>query len=480
MKFCSGSKQAVPEYCRNPCPENGSKKHMKYTQLKVLAAIVFFGPIAANTCFAATTVIVNVNVVPMSSEVVIAQQSVVVVDDKIAMIGHVDTIPVPVGAAIIDGTDRFLIPGLAEMHAHVTSTDPEQVERLSTLFVANGITTIRGMLGQPSHLILRDQFASGEVFGPRLITSGPSLNGRSVSGAADATRQVREQKVAGYDFIKVHPGLSSAEFLALASTANEIGMPYAGHVPVAAGVRQALNLQMATIDHLDGYFAAMLPASEGGEGGYGGFFDVMLANVLNADEIPKIVAATKKAGTWNVPTQALVEQMIDDTTFMELEERPEMRFVPPETLESWISGKKAVLNERGFDAETAAQAVMLRRRLILELHEAGAGLLLGSDAPQAFNVPGYSVHRELATLVAAGLSPYEALRTGTAAVAEFLGSNGGIVAEGKDADLILLDANPLEDIQNSKRIHGVMLRGDWYSEVELEKRVERFEIQDND
>jgi len=430
--------------------------------------------------YADTTVIVNVNVVPMSSEVVLAEQSVVIVDDKIATIGHVDTIPVPIGAAVVDGTDRFLIPGLAEMHAHVTSTDAWQVDRLSTLFIANGITTIRGMLGQPSHLALRDQFANGEVFGPRLITSGPSLNGRSVSGTADAERQVREQKSAGYDFIKVHPGLSNAEFIALADTANEIGMPYGGHVPVAAGVRQALNKRMATIDHLDGYFAALLPVSEDGAGGYGGFFDVLLAGVLNAEEISEIVAATRDAQTWNVPTEVLIEQMIDDTPMMELKERPEMRYVPAETLERWISARKATLSERGFNAETAALAITLRRRLILEMHEAGAGLLLGSDAPQAFNVPGFSIHRELATLVAAGLSPYEAIRTGTVAVAEFLGSNGGVVAEGKDADLILLDANPLEDIQNSQRIHGVMLRGQWHSEIELEERLNAYENQDED
>jgi len=452
---------------------------MKYTFLKVVTVIVF-GLITTDTCIAATTVIVNVNVVPMNSDVVIAQQSVVVVDDKIATIGHVDTIPVPIGAAIIDGTDRFLIPGLAEMHAHVTSTDAWQVERLSTLFIANGVTTIRGMLGQPSHLTLREQLASGEVFGPRLITSGPSLNGRSVSGAADAERQVREQKAAGYDFIKVHPGLSDVEFAALANTANEIGMPYAGHVPVAAGVRQALDMQMATIDHLDGYFAALLPASEVGAGGYGGFFDVMLASVLNAEEIPEIVAATKEARTWNVPTEVLIEQMIDDTPITELRVRPEMRYVPAETLTRWIASKEAALNERGFDAETAALAISLRRRLILEMHEAGAGLLLGSDAPQFFNVPGFSIHRELDALVAAGLSPYEAIRTGTVAVSEFLGSNGGVVAEGRDADLILLDANPLEEIENSKRIHGVMIRGHWYPKTELGERIKRYEVQGDD
>jgi len=445
-------------------------------RLALLASCV----VAVTCTHADTTVIVNVNVVPMSSELVVAQQSVVVIDDKIATIGHVDTIPVPKGAEVIDGTDRFLIPGLAEMHAHVTSTDARQVDRLSTLFIANGVTTIRGMLGQPSHLVLREQFESGEVFGPRLVTSGPSLNGRSVSGAVDAERQVREQKAAGYDFIKVHPGLSNAEFSALADTANEIGMPYGGHVPVAAGVRQALNKRMATIDHLDGYFAALLPVSEGGGGGYGGFFDVMLAGVLNADEIPGIVAATKNAQTWNVPTEVLVEQMIDNTPMTELQKRPEMRYVPAETLKRWISSKEEALNERGFNAETAALAITLRRRLILELNEAGAGLLLGSDAPQVFNVPGFSIHRELVALVAAGLSPYEAIRTGTVAAAEFLSSNGGIVAQGKDADLILLDANPLEDIQNSKRIHGVMLRGHWYPKAELEERLKLYEIQDNE
>lgn len=440
-------------------------------------ALIVICLLAVTSSYADTTVIVNVNVVPMTSEVVLPEQSVVIVDGRISKIGHVDTVPVPKDAAVVDGTDRFLMPGLAEMHAHVTSTEPDQVDRLATLFVANGITTIRGMLGQAGHLVLRDQLASGEVFGPRLVTSGPSLNGRSVSGAADAARQVREQKAAGYDFIKVHPGLDSDEFAALADTANEIGMPYAGHVPVAAGVHTALQSNMATIDHLDGYFAALLPAGSHGSGGFGGFFDVMLADELDVGQISELVAATKDAGTWNVPTQVLIEQLIDETPLTELKKRPETRYVSAATVRNWIAAKEAQLNERGFDAETAALAIKLRRRLILELHEAGAGLLLGSDAPQTFNVPGFSTHRELDALVAAGLSPFEALRTGTAAVAMFLGSNGGIVAAGKDADLILLNANPLDDIKNSNRIHGVMLRGQWFPATELQARLERYVVQ---
>lgn len=455
----------------------GSNRQMKKLTLKSITLIIF-GLFTACSSHADTTVFVNVNVVPMTSEIAIPQQTVVTVDGRIAQIDHVDSVPVPKGSTVVDGTDRYLMPGLAEMHAHVTGTDPRQVDRMSTLFVANGITTIRGMLGRPSHLRLRDQFESGEVFGPRLVTSGPSLNGRSVSGATDAARQVREQKAAGYDFIKVHPGLSRDEFVALANTANEIGIPYAGHVPVAAGVREALRSNMATIDHLDGYFAALLPASSGGSGGFGGLFGVMLADELDVDEIPRIVAATLDAGTWNVPTEVLIEQLIDDTPVVELKRRPEARYVSAETVRGWVATKEAQLSDRTFDPETAALAIELRRRLIYELHKAGAGLLLGSDAPQTFNVPGFSTHRELDALVAAGLTPFEALRTGTVAVAKFLDSNGGIIAEGKDADMILLDANPLEDIRNAARIHGVMLRGRWLPAIELHSRLERYIVQD--
>jgi imidazolonepropionase-like amidohydrolase len=306
------------------------------------------------------------------------------------------------------------------------------------------------------------------------VTSGPSVNGRSVEGAEQARRMVRDQHAAGYDFIKVHPGPTRDEFEAVAETANALGMPFAGHVPVAVGVRRALELKMATIDHLDGYFAAMLPSDSPGEGGYGGFFDVFLADDLDANLIPEFARATAEAGTWNVPTEVLIEQLVDDTPIAELRNRPEMRYMPAETVDNWARAKEQQLADRDYDPAVAMLAVELRRRLILELHRAGAGLLLGSDSPQVFNVPGFATHRELEALVAAGLTPYEALRTGTVAVAEFLGSKAGIVAVGRDADLVLLDANPLDDIGNSRRIHGVMLRGTWYASGDLEQRLDKY------
>lgn len=430
--------------------------------------------LAAPAGVAETTAFVNVNVVPMTSERVVEQQTVVVDNGHIAAIGHVDEVPIPEQARVIDGTDRFLMPGLSEMHAHVPASDSPELDRYFSLYVANGVTTVRGMLGQPSHLALREDLLGGRVFGPRLYTSGPSLNGRSVNGAAHARQLVKEQHAAGYDFIKVHPGLNTDEFEALAETANALKMPYAGHVPVATGVSRALELNMASIDHLDGYMAALLPANSVGSGGYGGFFDVMLANEIETDRIVELARETAAAGTWNVPTEVLVELRVDETPVSELRNRPEMRYMPAATVQRWEKDKAAVVGASDFDPEVVAAAIEIRRKLIFELQRAGAGLLLGSDSPQVFNVPGFSIHRELDVLVAAGLTPYEALRTGTAAVAEFLDDDTGIVAVGHAADLVLLDANPLDDIRNAHRIHGVMVRGHWNSAEALAERLEPY------
>jgi len=434
--------------------------------------------VAAPALMAQPTAVVNVNVVPMVTETVIRQQTVIVDNGVITALGPVDDIAIPEDTTVIDGTDRFLMPGLAEMHAHVPGAGSDELDRYFSLYVANGVTTVRGMLGQKSHLELRERLLDDKVFGPRLVTSGPSFNGRSVSGVNQARQMVREQHRVGYDFIKIHPGLTSDEFIAVGETANELDMPFAGHVPVAAGIDRALQLQIATIDHLDGYFAALLPAHSDGSGGYGGFFDVMLADELDADAIPDIARATAEAGVWNVPTQVLVEVRVNATPVTELRNRPGMQYMPEATLDRWVASKETLLAERDFSPEVAERAIQLRRQLILELHNAGAGLLLGSDSPQVFNVPGYSIHDELDTLVAAGLTPYEALRTGTVAVAEFLGSNTGVIAVGREADMVLLDANPLDKIRNARRIHGVVLRGTWHSADSLEKRLSRYAISD--
>ena len=183
------------------------------------------------------------------------------------------------------------------------------------------------------------------------------------------------------------------------------------------------------------------------------------------------------AGVWNVPTQSLFEHTANAIPPEDIGDWPEMKYASRAAVERWIEIKREITADRDFERAIADRAIELRRRLIRELHAAGAGLLLGSDSPQRFNVPGFALHRELEYLVAAGLTPFEALETGTVAVARFFGEEDdrGTVEIGKFADLMLLDENPLADIGNSRRVHGTMLRGRWVSRTELDAILERAE-----
>jgi imidazolonepropionase-like amidohydrolase len=443
---------------------------MIYRALLLLKLAAFASP-----AFADSFAFVNVNVVPMTTETIMEAQSVVITDGKIVAIGDVKSTALPKDAFIVDGTDRYLMPGLAEMHAHVPGASSKDLSRVLTLFVANGVTLIRGMLGQPSHLELRQQLASGEMLGPRLVTSGPSFNGNSVTNPTQAVAMVKEQFAAGYDFLKIHPGLSLAEFQAIARAANEFGMPFAGHVPEDVTVEQAIDAGIATIDHLDGYMASLIVANDDPTGGYGGFFGVYLAEFADVSRIDDIAAATAEKGVWNVPTEILFEQWLSEADAERLASRAEMKYMPAGVVENWKATKQETLRDPQYDPEVVARAIELRRKIILALQQSGAGLLLGSDAPQVFNVPGFSVHRELALLVESGLSPFEALQSGTVYPATFLDIEDriGTVQAGLDADLILLDGNPLEDISNSRRVHGVMLQGRWLSRQKLDRMLRK-------
>ena len=432
----------------------------------------------ASASMAETTAFVNVNVIPMTSERVLETRTVVVTDGVITTIGAFGDTPVPGDATVVDGTDRYLMPGLAEMHGHVPGVSAGSLERVLTLYVANGVTTVRGMLGQPSHLTLRDDIEAGRVLGPRLVTSGPSFNGRSVSSPEQGAKMVRDQHAAGYDFLKIHPGLTRDEFDAVAATANDLGIPFAGHVPEDVGVRRALDAGIATIDHLDGYMQALLRPNEDSTGGVSGFFGVFIADMVDESEIEGIAAATAAAGTWNVPTESLFAHVTSPSLAVDdMVNWPEMKYMDAGTVLRWQSAKEDLLADVNYDADTALAAIRIRQALLLALHEAGAGLLLGSDSPQIFNVPGFALHRELEFIVAAGISPYEALKSGTANPASYFGQDAeyGRVQEGLVADLVLLDANPLVDIGNSRRIHGVMLRGRWLSRGELDDMLTSFE-----
>lgn len=414
----------------------------------------------------------------MTSETILKSQTLVVTDGIITAIGGTAQTAVPHDAVIVDGTDRYLMPGIAEMHGHVPGRASGNLDRVLSLYIANGVTTVRGMLGQPSHLLLRDEIDKRKLLGPRLITSGPSFNGRSVTSLEQAKAMVAEQHAAGYDFLKIHPGLTLDEFNAVAETANRQGIRFAGHVPEDVGVQRALDAGIATIDHLDGYMESLLPAHEDPSGGLSGFFGVFIADQAVDAKIDDIAAATAVAGTWNVPTESLFEHVALDTKSPdEMARLPEMKYMPAATIAQWKGAKRNVIDDENYASKTATRAVAIRRKLIVALSNAGAGLLLGSDSPQIFNVPGFSLHRELEYLVAAGLTPFEALSMGTSNAARFLAAQSvfGTLEVGLEADLVLLDANPLADVRNSKRIHGVMVRGQWLSRADLNRMLRQYE-----
>jgi imidazolonepropionase-like amidohydrolase len=409
------------------------------------------------------TLIRNVTVIPMDTERRIDAQFVHLRDGVIVGIGDDAQAPTLSGAISIEGTGKFLIPGISEMHAHVppTTQNPDYMAEVLFLYKANGITTVRGMLGHPLHLELREKAARGEIVSPRIFTSGPSINGQSAPTPERVDHMVREQKAAGYDLLKLHPGLSRATFDQMVLTANEVGIPYAGHVSDAVGLPRALEAKQISVDHLDGYIPLLIPESVQVSSLPILFFGWNLIPHVDESLIPESVRRTKESGIWNVPTQSLIEHLLGPDPIDSLASRPEMAYVPKSMLQSWRNAKQGYLDNPNFSVEIGQEFVRIRRALISEMNRQGAGLLLGSDAPQIFNVPGFAIHHEMRMMVESGLTPYEVLRAGTVNVATYFNetNSAGSIEIGKRADLVLLDADPLLDIAHMTRVHAVWAGG---------------------
>jgi imidazolonepropionase-like amidohydrolase len=420
----------------------------------------------------APVVFTGASVIPMDRETVLANQTVIVENGRITYVGAPRS--APAGATSIDARGKFLMPAIAEFHAHVPSgAQAVHAHRTLSLYVLAGVTTARGMLGAPMHLALRDSIAAGQLLGPRLLTSGPSFNGNSATSPSVAATMVRDQKAAGYDLLKIHPGVPRAAFDSLAIVANALRIPFSGHVPLEVGLDAALTSKYSTIDHLDGMVEAMYAGTQPLTPQANGFFGLGIMPQLDMTRFDAIVNRIKASGVAMVPTQILLDNYANDATGDELTSLPEFRYWVPQQVISWRNNKNAYLAQAPVSRDQRQAFMALRRRLIKALYDGGVPFLLGSDAPQLWNVPGFSAHRELGSMVAAGLTPYQALRTGTVDVAKFLGEEGrsGVVRAGARADLLLLDANPLDAIANSLRINGVMVNGRWIGPAERERML---------
>lgn len=432
------------------------------------------GPLAADTGVVAFT---NVNVVPMDRERVLEDRTVLVRGERIAEMGPADDVAVPADALVVDGRGRWLVPGIAEMHAHVPGggqSGTEFMERVLFLYLSNGITTIRGMLGAPIHLEVRERIRGGELLAPRFYTSGPSLNGNSIPSPDSARRAVLHQASAGYDFLKIHPGLSRAAYDTIDAVADRAGIRYAGHVPADVGLWRALEAGQATVDHLDQYAEAIVRDGADASGREPAIFGFHLTDLLDRSRIASVAEATRRAGVWNVPTQSLLVKMLAPADPADLAARPEMRYMPPRMVDGWADAKRRFTDAESYSPELARRYLDVRLAVIKGLYDAGAKLLLGSDAPQIFQVPGFSIRDEVRAFAEAGVPNFGILLAGTRNVAEYFGDEDvyGTVETGKVADLILVGGNPLEDIDNLFRQAGVMVRGRWLPAAEIRRRLD--------
>ncbi len=420
------------------------------SMLVCLVALIAWHPVKADTGIA----FVNANIIPMTSEEVVKGGTILVRDGRIAALGA--DVALSGDEQVIDVAGRFLMPGLAEMHAHVPPPQqPSYLQDVLWLWLANGITTVRGVLGHDSHLNLREDLAQQRLPGPRFYASGPSLRGESVSGPDQARAMVREQHRAGYDHLKLHPGLTLDEFNAISDEAARVGIDFVGHVSTDVGLLRSLEGGQRTIEHLDGYVQALVPQSKRDAPDANAFFGVNLVPHVEHERIDALVTATREAGAWVVPTQTLFENVA--TAPDVLNARPEIVYLPHQVLAGYNQAVARLGNNPHL-----ADLVTLREDLIKALHDGGVPILLGADSPQIFNVPGFSIHRELEAMVSAGLTPFEALTTGTVNPANHFDNEAGTLEVGKDADIIMLAKNPLDDIVNSRSVEGVMVRGHWY------------------
>lgn len=443
---------------------------MKDKLISILGLLLFSSHLIGQ----ASTLIQNVTCIAfIDGNLQTSQNDVLLEEGLIKKIADANSIPE--GAhKVIEGSGKYLVSGISEMHAHIPTPqdgDTQYLEEVLFLYLSNGITVIRGMLGDPYHLNLKKLVENGEILGPRIYTSSPSVNGNSVPDKETAIEKVTQYAEDGYDFLKLHPGLKLEVFNQIVETAQNTGIGYAGHVSVDVGVQRAIESGYESIDHLDGYLEGLV--TESIDPNQNGFFGYNFTTLADETLIDELVAMTVDHDVWVVPTQSLFTRWFSPEDPATMMQAKEIEYMPSSTRYAWLTNKTNLINSEGYNQSTYDQFLGIRKKLLKSLNDAGAGILLGSDAPQVMNVPGFSIQHEMQAMSDAGFSPTDIIRAGTINPSTFLKGQEvfGNVQEGLSADLILLNNNPLEDIQNMQSIESVFIRGQLLDRAFIDQRL---------
>jgi imidazolonepropionase-like amidohydrolase len=460
------------------------------------AVLLFAVAIVAATLIAAvppneTLAFVHATVIDATGTPAQPDMTVIIAAQRIVKLGPSASISFPKNARVVDASGKYLIPGLWDMHVHEIFGDwlPADEKIIPLLFVANGITGVRDMGGDLEPLKKwRSRIASGDLLGPRMFIAGPMLDGpvpafpssAPVKDAADGRRIVDELKASGADFIKIQSLVPRDGYFAAADEARKQSIVFAGHVPDAVRAAEASNAGQKSIEHLTGVFegcssveAELMSKPRGpGRGRFLATYDPAKAKAL--------IALFLKNQTWQVPTlfweqgEWLIEQTNSGPD-------PLAKYAPPAWKDrTWPMFTRDILKSWSTDPVADREAfVQAEFRMVSEMHRAGVPILAGTDTAAGVRVyPGFSLHSELELLTHAGLSPMETLQTATRNPGIYLGlSDTGTIEKGKRADLVLLDANPLDSISNTRKIRSVVLNGRYLSRADLDSLLHTVQLE---
>ena len=419
----------------------------------------------------------NVNIIPMDTMQILTDYTVITSGGLITEIGPSQSVTIPQDAYIIEANDKYLMPGLTDMHVHIWDED------YLMHFLANGVTTIRNMWGESEHLLWRQEIRTGKRFGPELYTTGPILEGenpawfdsRVITTVDQARNVVKQNKNDGYDFIKVYHTLNNKDvYDAIIDEAALQDIRVVGHPAIVTDsmwtiMEYAYATNVASIEHMHWYLNCVWQMPLGN--------DVSMLEEFYSEDIDSLLTARLldlqiQAGAWSCPTLAVVKNYTSPTELAEAKLRPYVKYVKKRDIDDWV---QTIVNRPSlpFDLLNEYRKNIAAKKMVKAMHDQGVKLLIGTDCTNPFVVWGFSVNEELQLFVEAGLTPFEVLTIATKNAAEFMQAEHifGTVAEGLRADLILLNSNPLENIDNVQDQVGVMARGVWLSDAYLQEKV---------